>query len=389
LKIGIFAPADLSASKAASIRINNIIHILNKNNYQIFVYCFKKPKNLEEGVLYRQATKKMEKKDLYSSKRIFFDLILLTKMIGDLGKIDIIHCNHLDGGFFCSMLKIISFFRVSLILDMHGPFIPELKHYAMVRNNLLLKIMELIEKMTYNLSDHIFVTSEGLKKIISEKVKEKEKVSVLYDYVNLDIFDSSIESKILKSYNLDSKKIIMYAGRLKEYQGVDYLIRAFALVLKDNPNAHLVIVGNSNIPKYKEIARKAGILKNVTFTGLKSHSLVPQYLSGADILVAPRISTEVTKGGFISQLPEYLAMNKAVVSADVSDSSKILEEGKYGLLVEDKNPNELAKAINKLLEDTELRKKLAEGSRKRAYEFSWQKNFSKIEDTYHSIINEK
>jgi glycosyltransferase involved in cell wall biosynthesis len=277
--------------------------------------------------------------------------------------------------------------RIQFILDLHGPFIEELKHYELVTNQYLLSLLSLGERAVYMSAAHIFVTSTGLSKIVTTKV-DSNKVNVLYDYVSLEMF-SPQKSTVLESYGVKNNFVIMYVGMLKDYQGVDYLIDAFAEVNTEELefNLQLVIVGNSNVGYYRDIAADQGIENKVTFTGLQPHSEIPQFMAAADILVAPRIDTDVTQGGFLSQLPEYLAMQKPIIATDVSDSKKVLDDGKYGLLVPDSDTTALANAISQLAQDDELRQTIAEGTRERAERYSWQHGYKKIERKVESIVN--
>ena len=391
MKIGLIAPMPFPAVKAASIRVKNIADSLVKHGDVVHVFSYP-PGDAEEevdGIMVHRATKKTSG-DYYSVKmRLALDLQLTKKILkmANKDKIDILHCHLHEGAGIGCIVKLLSFSKIPIIADIHGPFLPELIYTGVLSpNNKFKFLFRFIEKTINELSDKIIVTSTGLKRLISSTGISDDKITVISDYVILDKFSSDIyDDTLVEKYKLYNKKIVMYVGMLKKYQGIECLLKSFLKIEKKCPDAVLVIVGNTRCDEYKELSKKIN-LKNVIFTGFQPHETIPNYLSIADVVVSSRIDTDVTKGGFVSQLPEYMAMGKAIVATDVSDCGLMLQNDS-GILVEERNTEKMADAIIELLKQPELRKRLGSNAKKRAELFSWTEQFENLIRIYELVLS--
>ena len=391
MKIGLIAPMPFPAVKAASIRVKNIADLLVRHGDDVHVFSYP-PGDAEEevgGIMVHRATKKMSE-DYYSAKmRLAMDLQLTKKILKlvNNGKIDILHCHLHEGAGIGCLVKLLTFSKIPIIADIHGPFLPELIYTGVISpNNKFKFLFRVIEKRINSVSDKLIVTSTGLKKLISSTRITDDKITVISDYVILDNFSSDIyDDTLVEKYKLHNNKIVMYTGMLKKYQGIEYLLKSFLKIEKKCPDAVLVIVGNTSCDVYKELSKKMN-LQNVIFTGFQPHETISNYLSIADVVVSSRIDTDVTKGGFVSQVPEYMAMGKAIVATNVSDCDLMLQN-ESGLLVKVRNIEEMADAIIKLLKQPELRKKLGINAKERAKIFSWTTQFENLISVYRSVLS--
>ncbi|MBC7119211.1 MAG: glycosyltransferase family 4 protein, partial [Methanobacteriaceae archaeon] len=202
--------------------------------------------------------------------------------------------------------------------------------------------------------------------VISEKLAEKilklgipqDKIMITYNMVDTETFNPQIKSSFKKEIGT-KKPIILFVGNLVPQKGIEYLIKAKKYLKKDSK---LVIVGGGPLlKKLKDITKKENI-KDVLFTGPRTD--INNIMAAADIIVLPSISE-----GFPIVLLEAMAMGKPVVATKVGGIPEIVDE-KVGILVEPKNPRRLADAIEKLLSDEKLRKKLGENGLKKAAKFS-------------------
>lgn len=158
--------------------------------------------------------------------------------------------------------------------------------------------------------------------------------------------------------------MVMYVGNLEGYQGIDLLIDAFHLVCEQNATAHLVIIGGSDthIEKYRAQAADRGLSDRVHFAGPRPVEDLGAYLRQADILVSPRIRGANTP----MKIYSYLDSGRPVVATRKRTHTQVLDD-EIAMLA-DPAPDAMAKAMQRLLRDEELRDRLATNARQRVAE---------------------
>lgn len=178
-----------------------------------------------------------------------------------------------------------------------------------------------------------------------------------------------------------NQKLILFVGRLHEYKGVEYLLRAFVRVLERVSDAKLVIAGDGPLKgKLVRLSHELGLKDKVYFLGSVTNEEKIWLLKHSSIFVLPSIN----KGeGFGISMVEAMYFGKPVVSTKIKGSGVIFvnKHGYSGIVVEPKNVEKLADAIIKLLMDEKLRNKLGKNARKRALLFIKKQNeryFQKI-----------
>ncbi|MGB7949056.1 MAG: glycosyltransferase family 4 protein [Candidatus Binatia bacterium] len=148
--------------------------------------------------------------------------------------------------------------------------------------------------------------------------------------------------------------VLMYVGNLQDYQGIDLLLKSFAMVLAETPRADLVIIGGqaSDIQKYQKKSLGLGIQKKVHFLGPRPVEHLGQYLAEADILVSPRLKGNNTP----MKLYSYLHSGKAVLATNLPTHTQLIDD-RVALLVEPE-VKPFSQAMLRLIEDDKLRVEL-------------------------------
>jgi len=166
------------------------------------------------------------------------------------------------------------------------------------------------------------------------------------------------------------------------------LFDAFVTVLASHPDARLLLVGDGRERlRMTERAAALGIAHAVQFTGLVPHGEVPSLLSAADIAVAPypRLKQDL----WFSPLKafEYMATGLAIVASDVGQLSQVLRDGTSGLLVPPGDAPAMAAALQRLIEDDGLRRRLGAQARLDAVaRHSWERYLARLEDVLSVVI---
>jgi glycosyltransferase involved in cell wall biosynthesis len=137
-------------------------------------------------------------------------------------------------------------------------------------------------------------------------------------------------------------------------KGVDTLLRAFALVLRECPTHSLVLVGDGPLfDEHKALARTLDIVSDVVFVGSVAHDGVSSFLSGCTLFVLP---SRAEPFGLV--LLEAAYQKKAVVCTRVGGVPEIIVDGVNGVMVAPDDPASMAAQIVGLIGDPRRRELL-------------------------------
>jgi glycosyltransferase involved in cell wall biosynthesis len=175
------------------------------------------------------------------------------------------------------------------------------------------------------------------------------------------------------------RKVVLFVGRLGPEKRVDVLLRSFARVLTQVPEARLALAGEG--PRLGEcitLARELGIESQLAFLGPRAD--VDALHRAASVFVLPSVSE-----GLPNALLEALACGTPCVATDIPGTRDVVTHGREALLVPPGDTEALAAAIVRLLEDRELAQRLATAGRRHVMgEFDMQH----VADRYVALFSE-
>jgi len=245
---------------------------------------------------------------------------------------------------------------------------------------------DILHRKLYGRIEQIFAISEFIKmNVIQTCPVTDDKVSIMHNGVDLYKFDrnkfSNDEIKNEMSIN-SNKTVITLIGRITPGKGHKEFIDAAGLINKTFEERIIFLVVGSSAKgeeqfeqNIRQSANDAGI-KNIIFTGHRDD--IPRILAGTDILAFP--SHEESFG---ITLLEAMAMGVPVVASRNAGVTDIIPSEDFGILIAPKNSKSLADGIKKLINDKELRIKLAMNARKRVEEhFDIEKITQKLIEYY-------
>jgi glycosyltransferase involved in cell wall biosynthesis len=188
----------------------------------------------------------------------------------------------------------------------------------------------------------------------------------LYRYRISEIFNPSVTKSLKPSLN-PIGPVVLTVCRMDRGKGLEYLISASAIIVKNIPNVKIVIKGSSykssppSVRKYEdELRQEIQELKldeKVTILNFSRYSDIPEYLAAADVFVLSSITE-----GMPLALMEAMATGLPVVATRVGGIPEILVDGINGLLVNPRDANALASSIIAILSNSDLRRKLSTGA---------------------------
>jgi glycosyltransferase involved in cell wall biosynthesis len=187
---------------------------------------------------------------------------------------------------------------------------------------------------------------------------------------------------------LRSRQIILSVGRLIDWKGTISLINAMPAVLKNFPDAMLVIIGTGpEEANLKKRVQELGLNNDVRFMGFVKSEDLPSYYHQACVFVLPSLNINGRTEGLGVVLLEAMTAGCPVIGSNVGGIPDIIIDGETGFLVPERDPAALALKICQVLSDADLRDKF----RRNGYErirnfFTWEKISEMFSCEYHQAI---
>lgn len=298
-----------------------------------------------------------------------------AKNIINKEKINLIHAHWLiPQGLIGVFLK--KKYNLPLIVTVHGSDLFPLKNIFFKK----------IQKSVVSNADIITVNS---------KIAEQELLSRFPEIKNkVKIIPMGIDTKIFKPKNVKNKfkqykgnKIILFVGRLNEQKGTEYLIKAMPDIISKIRNAKLLIIGEGEYRKYLErITNELNLNNYIAFLGPKTHSEIADYYNLADVFVLPAVTSKIGTEAFGLVLIEAMACGTCVIGSSSGGIKDIIKDNINGLIFKERNSEELANKIVKVLTDDKLRERLRKNGLKYAKNYDWKIISSKFLNLYKQLL---
>lgn len=264
------------------------------------------------------------------------------------GKIDVIHAHFGPSGI--EMLPVAKKLGIPMVVSFHG-----------------------IDAAPAMLGDQEY--ADNIREVI-EYAKAVIIVSPHFiDTLNLSRFSNKVhlipygtdEQKFVPAETPERDKIVIqHVGRLVAKKGVPDLIAAFGALCGRYHNLELRIVGDGpEMPICKELVDHLNLGDKISLLGSKSHEVVNEHMKDADIYVLnSRTDDKGDMEGLPNSILEAMSMEKPVISTYHAGIPQAIQDGINGLLVKERDNEALAAALEKLIQDQDLRRRLGVAARK-------------------------
>ena len=169
------------------------------------------------------------------------------------------------------------------------------------------------------------------------------------------------------------------AGRLVRKKGFEYLIDAMLEV----PGVVLAIAGEGTLDEELR-ARAAGLGQRVRFLGNQTQDRVGEYFAAADFICVPSVRDD---SGNVDGLPnvvlEAMASATPLITTTAGGIGSVIEDGRTGLLVEERNPYAIAAAIRKLVGSPAMAQAIGAAAPAAVQRsFGWSRTAERLEAAY-------
>jgi glycosyltransferase involved in cell wall biosynthesis len=272
-----------------------------------------------------------------------FQIFKMRKLLA-AGRFDIVHTH--KGGDLSLVLLASTGMEIPVLVTTRGVNFPlGLNHF----------------KYNFPKLDRVIVVSEDIKRVMTECGVREEKIRVIYGGVDTQRFSPMPEKRTIMRESLglkgDATVCLVVANFVRQKGHGDYL-KAAAMLSGKFPNLVHLFAGKGDTTAFQSEATKLKIADRVRFLGFRTD--VEDILSAADFSAVSSFAGEGVSG----VLRESMACGVPVITTDVGGNAELVRHEEFGLVTPMKDPAALAAAMERMITDHALRRKLQENGLK-------------------------
>lgn len=239
-------------------------------------------------------------------------------------------------------------------------------------------------KTCFLFANRVAACSEGVKRHLVAQGMAADRIHVVYNGIDLQALENLRPlPEVRRDLGLsDGEPVVGVTAHLSPKKGQRYLIEALALLRSSRPNLRCYLVGEGGQREELEaLAEGLGVADQVRFLGYREDAV--DLMQAMDVVVLPSVAKE----GLGVCLVEASALGKPVVGSDIPGIDEVIADGDNGLLVPPGDATELAAAIDRLLQDRQLREVMGRRGRRRVEAlFTLERMVDETERLYYDLL---
>lgn len=380
MKVAIFTDTYIPEKNGVATSIKQIKEGFEKNGYEVYIFCPKSKKSLNEKNVYRcssiQINKKLDAVIAFPNKRKIFKIIQSYKpdiihthsefSMGKIGKqialkqnIPIVHTSHTMWDYYLHYLGIFKYFiKPDKMMQKHYN---KIKHFIYPSSKAKERYFQLSNNSNYR------IIPNGVDRKLFIKTLSKEK-----------------KDEILKKHNIkQTDKIIIFVGRINKEKNINSLVIHLKDLLIQNKNYKLIIIGKGSEEKeIKNFSIKHGLEKQILLIGTIPWEEICYYYKISDIFASLSRSE-------VYPMTVIEALTAGIPAILINDFiyKDVIKEGINGFLI--KKYENLSQYVDKVIKDDKTLKIFKQNAKKYSTKFSSHFFTKKIENYYSEIIARK
>ena len=330
-------------------------------------------------------------------KAVFNSLNTCLNMNAETIDADVVHCHTWYAQFAGIVAKLC--YGIPLVITTHS--LEPLRPWKREQLGHGYEASSWIEKTAIEMADAIIAVSKETKEDVLKHFNVSEdKIKVIYNGIDLKEYVVTTETSTLKRYGIDpNKPYVLFVGRITRQKGIIHLVNAIKYI---DPETQIVLCAGA--PDTPEIAKEMEDAVNnvkksrsnvIWIDEMLDKKEIIQLYSHADVFCCPSIYEPF---GIINV--EAMACNTAVVASAVGGIKEVVVDGDTGILIDleqqseapfepinpDQFSRDLADGVNSVINNTELRNKMAINGRKRVEDyFDWIAIAKQTKELYKSL----
>jgi len=270
----------------------------------------------------------------------------------------------------------------------HHDLVPELYLSRFGRGqDLVYRATLALERLSFRLADVVIATNESYRHVaLTRGGKRVDDVFVVRNGPDVTRFRPREPDPSLRH---GRSHLIAYVGMMGPQDGVDHALRALAALRRTREDWSAVFVGDGDmLAGMRALSGELGLSDAVEFTGLVDQDEVVRVLSSADVCIAPEPSSPSNDVSTMIKVGEYMAMGKPVACYDLAETR--FTAGDAALYARLDDVDDLARCIDRLLKDGDLREKLGSAGRDRVNKvLSWEHSEPQLLAAYERALSQR
>jgi glycosyltransferase involved in cell wall biosynthesis len=243
------------------------------------------------------------------------------------------------------------------------------------RGSLPHRILGWLERMQFRTADVVISTNESYREVAIRRGRVRpERVFVVRSGPSRERFATvrPVDPALKRGRPL----LVAYLGVMAPQDGVDHLLRAARILVHDRGRTDVgftLVGGGDSFDGLRDLSRELGLERVVHFTGRVPDAEVEAVLATADVCVCPDPLNPLNDVSTMNKILEYMACGRPVVAYDLREHRHSAGEG--ALYAEPNSEADLARQIERLLDDPDLRRRMGDYNRRRFLDrMAWEHN---------------
>jgi glycosyltransferase involved in cell wall biosynthesis len=270
---------------------------------------------------------------------------------------------------------------IPVVVQLHGPLAMLARHVGWPETESdFYRVGTFMEEVSIRLADGVMACSGAIADFTSGFYKiPRETIHVVHCGVDTDVFNPGDKR--------GGRPTVLFVGNIALSKGVKTALEAVLRIRFKYPDIRLQIAGSGDDRLMMELRSQvdaAGARHNVEFCGFVGHERLPEYYRGADVFCSPA----QYEGGTANVYIEAMACGCPVVASTGGGASEAVADRETGFLVPPNNVGAVADALDRILSDGALRKRMGEACRERAEDcFAMDKYIGRVLTVYQQAID--
>ena len=272
---------------------------------------------------------------------------------------------------------------IPLIMEVNAPLAEERARHGDLS---LTSIAQKSQQSIWRAADMVLPVTNVLADHVRALGVPAEKISIIQNGVGDGFLNAVNDQFVRRQFGLGERTILGFTGFVRDWHGVDRVLRYIGE--NRDKNIHLLLVGDGPARADLEaLAAQLGIAHMLTITGVVQRDEMPAYVAAFDIALQPASVAYASP----LKLFEYMGLARAIIAPKQANIEEVLTHGTDAYLFDTAVEGAFEGALNFLVEDTQARQRMGQAARASLDRqgLTWARNAARVEAIGHDLLKAK